>query len=168
MMSSKRAIAALALAATLAVLAAGAAIAPESTASNRHASGNRLAGTWVVTVNRPAPLSAITSLQVYTSTGSVIEAANDIGSRSASYGSWERVQGRTYAASSVFFRFDPQTGVQVATHTIDRTIRLSDDGQTFSAVAHAVTRDMSGKVTADLLVPSTGERMHVERIAAQP
>lgn len=130
--------------------------------------GNQLAGTWRATVNRPAPLSAITSLQVYTSDGSVIETANDIGSRSASYGSWERVEGRTYAASAVFFRFNPQTGVQVGTHKIDRTIRLSDDGQTLTAVAHAVTYDMNGNVIADLRVPSAGERMPVDRIPDQP
>jgi hypothetical protein len=129
--------------------------------------GNQLAGTWRATVNRPAPLSAITSLQVYSADGSVIETANDIGSRSASYGSWERVEGRVYAASAVFFRFDPQTGAQVATHKIDRTIRLSDDGQRFTAVARAVTYDMSGNVIANLRVPSTGERMQVERIPDQ-
>jgi hypothetical protein len=98
----------------------------------------------------------------------VIESANDTGARSPSYGSWELVKGRTYAASSVFFRFDPQTGVQVATHKLDRTIRLSNDGQTLTAVAHAVTTDMSGNVIADLLVPSTGERMPVVRIPNQP
>ena len=51
-------------------------------------SGNQLAGTWRVTVNRPAPQPAITSLQVYTADGSVIEAANDGNARSAGYGSW--------------------------------------------------------------------------------
>ena len=130
--------------------------------------GNQLAGTWRVTVNRPAPLSVITSLQVYTGDGSVIETANDIGSRSASYGAWERVEGRTYASSGLFFRFNPQTGAQVATHTIDRTIGLSDDGQRLTAVAHAVTYDTDGNVIADLRVPSTGERMQVERIPDQP
>ena len=118
--------------------------------------GNQLAGTWRVTVNRPAPLSVITSLQVYTGDGSVIETANDIGSRSASYGAWERVEGRTYASSGLFFRFDPQTGAQVATHKIDRTIQLSADGQTFAAVARAVTYDMNGNVIAELPRPLDG------------
>jgi hypothetical protein len=130
--------------------------------------GNQLAGTWRVTVNRPAPLTPIVSLQVYTGDGSVIENANDTGARSPSFGAWERVNERTYASSGVFFRFDPQTGAQVATHSIDRTIRLSADGQTFAAVAHAVTRDLNGNVIADLRVPSTGERMQVDRIPDQP
>lgn len=158
------------LVSTLAVLAFAAIAfgAVRTAGASSESAGNQLAGTWRVTVNRPAPLSAITSLQVYTSDGSVIETANDIGSRSASYGSWERVEGRTYAASAVFFRFNPQTGAQVATHKIDRTIRLSDDGQTFTAVAHAVTYDMGGNVIADLRVPSTGERMPVDRISEQP
>jgi hypothetical protein len=155
---------------TLVVLAfaAIAAGAVGSAGAKSENAGNQLEGTWVVTVNRPAPLSAITSLQVYTSDGSVIESANDSGARSPSYGSWERVKARTYAASSVFFRFDPQTGVQVATHKLDRTIQVSNDGQTFTAIAHAVVYDMSGNVIADLRVPSTGERMPVDRIPDQP
>lgn len=130
--------------------------------------GNQLAGTWRVTVIRPAPLSAITSLQVYTADGSVIEAANDSGARSASYGSWERVTGRIYAASSTFFRFDPATGAPVGSHKLDRTIQLSDDGQSFRVITRAVSYDMSGNVIASFLVPSTGERMPVDRIPEQP
>ena len=158
------------LVSTLAVLAfAAIAIgAVRSAGASSGDAGNQLAGTWRVVVNRPAPLSAIVSLQVYTGDGSVIERANDTGSRSASYGVWERVVGRTYASTAVFFRFDPQTGAQVATHKIDRTIWLSEDGQTLTALAHAVTYDMSGNVIADLRVPSTGERMQVDRIPAQP
>ena len=152
----------------LLAVAAAAMGAVRSAGASSESSGNQLAGTWRVVLNRPPPLSAITSLQVYTSDGSVIETANDIGSRSASYGSWERVEGRTYASSGRFFRFNPQTGLQVATHVIDRTIQLSDDGQTFTAMAHAVTYDMDGNVIADLRVPSTGERMPVVRIPDQP
>ena len=150
------------------IVAAALLVGPVATGAPVTSSGNQLAGTWQVTVNRPAPLSVITSLQVYTADGSVIETANDTGSRSASYGSWERVEGRVYAASSVFFRFNPLTGVQVATHKIDRTIRLSHDGQTFTAVAHAVTYDMDGNVIADFRVPSMGQRMQVERIPEVP
>jgi len=49
--------------------------------------GNQLAGTWTVTVNRSAPLPPLTSLQVFTSDGSVIEMANEWqATRTANYG----------------------------------------------------------------------------------
>jgi hypothetical protein len=130
-------------------------------------SGNQLAGTWRVTVNRPAPQPAITSLQVYTADGSVIEAANDGNARSAGYGSWERVNGRTYAASSTFFRFDPATGAPVGSTKLDRTIELSPDGQTIGVITHVVVYDVNGNVIGDVRVPATGERYPVDRIPAQ-
>lgn len=152
------------VAALAAALLAIGIVATTALAGSTGSAGNQLAGTWRVAVIRPAPLSTIVSLQVYTADGSVIESANDTGARSPSYGAWERVSGRTYASSGMFFRFDPQTGAQVATHRIDRTIQLARDGQSFTAVAHAVTTDMDGNVIADLRVPSTGVRMQVERI----
>jgi hypothetical protein len=168
-MSSKRAIAALALAATLAVVAAGAAMAPESTASNRHSSGNRLAGTWVVTVQRPAPLLPVTVHQVYTRGGSFLSysfAGDDPpAARSHEMGSWERVEGRSYASSGSFFRFNPQTGALVGSTRIDRSLRLSDDGQSFTMSARVRVLDLAGNVVATLFPRGTGERMQVERIA---
>ena len=56
--------------------------------------GNGIAGTWSVTVNRPAPLPPLTSLQVFTSDGSWIEMANeDPKTRTSQFGSWERIDG---------------------------------------------------------------------------
>jgi hypothetical protein len=131
--------------------------------------GNQLAGTWVVTVNRPAPLPPLTSLQVFTSDGSVIENANEASaSRTESYGSWERVSGRLYAASAVMFRFNPQTGAHVATMKINRNIRLSEDGQSLVHAARATTYDLAGNVVASFPVVATGERMQIEHIPDQP
>lgn len=151
------------LSATLAVWVAGSAGASSGDA------GNQLAGTWSVTVNRPAPLPPLTSLQVFTSDGSVIEMANEWqATRTASYGSWERIEARLYASTMVFFRFDPQTGAHVATQKIDRTIQLSDDGQTFTHAGRATIFDPSGNVVASFPVAASGERMQVDRIEAQP
>jgi hypothetical protein len=163
-MSGKRS----SLAALVLVTAVVATGAVASAGAGTGEDGNQLAGTWEVTVNRPAPLPALASLQVFTGEGSVIEAANDSATRTAAYGSWERVEGRLYAASAVFFRFDPQTGAHVATQKIDRTIRLSSDGQTWAAVAVATLFDPSGNVIASFRVPSTGERMPVDRISEEP
>lgn len=169
-MTRKRAIAALALVALIIVVAAGAAIVPAGTASNQGSSGNQLAGTWIATVNRPAPLPPLTSLQVYTDDGSFIEIANDSSgaARSPQFGRWERIRERLYAGSGTFFRFDPQTGAHVGAIKINRTLRLSEDGQSFTTVARVLTLDLSGNVVSSFVSLASGVRMQVERIAEEP
>lgn len=130
---------------------------------------SKLAGTWNVTVLRPAPLPPLSSLQIFTSDGSVIEMANESpATRTAQYGSWERVENRLYASSGTMFRFNPQTGAHVATMKINRNIRLSKDGRTFDQAAIATTYDLNGNVLASFPVVAHGERMQIERIPDQP
>ena len=130
---------------------------------------HQLAGTWVVTVNRPAPLPPLTSLQVFTSDGSVVENANEASaSRTESYGTWERVGDRLYAASAQMFRFNPQTGAHVATMKIDRNILLSKDGDSFTQVARASTYDLNGNLIGSFPVVASGVRMQIDRIPDQP
>jgi hypothetical protein len=169
-MSKKRAIAALALVALVIMVAAGAAIVPAGTASNQQSSGNQLAGTWVATVNLPAPLPPLTSLHVYTDDGSFVESGSDSSgaARSPQFGTWERIGGRLYAGSGTLFRFNPVTGAHVGSMKINRTIRLSDDGQSFTAVARVQTLDLSGNVVGSFVSLSSAKRMQVERIAEQP
>jgi hypothetical protein len=64
----------------------------------------------------------------------------------------------------MFFRFNPQTGAWVATQKIDRTIELSQDGQSMTVVGRAQVLDPSGNVVATFPVSATGERMAVDRI----
>ncbi len=143
-----------------AVAVAGGAIATAGAASK--AAGNTLAGTWTVTVNRPAPLPPLTSLQVYTGKGSMVESANDSASRSPQYASWKRVDGREYAATGVFFRFDPQTGAFLGKQKINRTIELSNDGQSFTFQAHVTIYDVNGNVLTSVSVGGSGQRLEVE------
>ena len=169
-MTRKKAIATLALVALVIVLAAGAAIVPAGTASNQGSAGNQLAGTWVATVNRPAPLPPLSSLQVYTKSGSFVEFGSD-GSgavRSPQFGSWERIGGRLYAGSGTFFRYNPQTGAHVGSMKINRTLRLSEDGQSFTTIARVQTLDLSGNVVGSFIALSSAVRMPVERIAEEP
>jgi hypothetical protein len=169
-MTRKKVIATLAFVALVIVVAAGAAIVPAGTASNQGSSGNQLAGTWIATVNRPAPLPPVTSLQVYTDDGSFVEWGNDSSgaARSPQFGRWERIGGRLYAGSGTFFRFNPQTGANVGSMKINRTLRLSEDGQSFTTIARVLTLDLSGNVVASFVALSSGERMQVERIAEEP
>jgi streptogramin lyase len=131
--------------------------------------GNKIEGTWVATINRPAPLPPLTSLQVFTADGGLVEMSNEPqASRTAQYGTWERIGGRLYASTGMLFRFDPATGAHVATMKINGTIRLSDDGETFTRAARATTYDLSGNVIASFPVQATGERLQVERIPDEP
>ena len=124
--------------------------------------GNQLAGTWTVTVNRPPPLPTVASLQVYTSQGSMVESGNDSASRSPQYASWKRVGGREYAATGVFFRFDPQTGAFIGRQKINRTIDLAQDGQSFTFRARVTVYDANGNVVASVPGSGSGQRMQVE------
>jgi hypothetical protein len=137
--------------------------------ADTESSGNQLVGTWQVTVNRPAPLPPLHSLQVFTDDRSVIEMANEWpAERTASYGKWERIGGRLYASTMVFFRFSPLTGAYLGTRKINRTIELAQDGQSFSHVARVTTLDPNGNALGSFVVRATAERMQVERIPDQP
>jgi hypothetical protein len=144
----------------VAVAVAVAAIGTAGATSNR--SGNQLAGAWSVTLKRPAPLPPLASLQVYTRPGSMVESGNDTASRSPQYGSWKQVAGRKYAATGVFFQFDPTTGAFLAKAKINRTIKLSNDGRSLTFQGRATVYDANGKVVASFPVSGSGQRLQVE------
>jgi hypothetical protein len=103
------------------------------------------------------------------SDGSWIETSNEPpATRSSQYGSWERVDGRLYASTGAILRFDPQTGAQIGSMKINRTMRLSQDGQSMAVVARATTYDLQGNVIASFPVVASGERLQVERIPDEP
>jgi hypothetical protein len=131
--------------------------------------GNKLVGTWQVTVSRSAPLPPLRSLQVFARGGSAIETSNESpATRSPLYSSWERIEGRLYAATGLHFLFNAQSGEFVGTRKINRSIELARDGQSFSLIGRATTFDPDGNVLATLMVRATGERMQVERIPDLP
>jgi hypothetical protein len=153
-----------AFASVFALVAVGGVIATAGAESERESEreGKQLAGTWTVTVNRPAPLPPLASLQVYTDDGSMVESGNDSVSRSPQYASWERVGGREYAATGILFRFDPQTGAFLGKQKINRTIDLSHDGQSFTFQGRATVYDANGNVVANVPVSGSGQRLQVE------
>jgi hypothetical protein len=140
-----------------------------SASSNPASHANRLTGTWIGTVTRPAPLPALRSLQVFNSDGTAVESSNEPpGTRSPQFATWERIDGRRYAATGQHFIFNPQTGEFVGTRKISRTIELAPDGQTFTAVARVTTLDASGNVVGQGTATATAQRMQVERAADEP
>ena len=161
-MSRKRLIAGLTALVALAALVTTGAIGAQAGAAGP---GNELAGTWRITVNRPAPLPPLTSLQVYTDDGSVVEMANEWqANRTPAFGGWERVYGHTYAATTYFFRFDPATGAHTVTQKINRTIELTDNGDAFTNTGQATIYNAAGQQIASFTVSGAGERVTVERL----
>ena len=51
---------------------------------------------------------------------------------------------------------------------IDRNIRLSKDGDSFTQAARATTYDLNGNVIASFPVVASGERMQIDHIPDQP
>lgn len=150
-----------AIATLFAVIAVGGGVIATAGATGENA-GNKLAGTWKVTVNRPAPLPPLTSLQVYTGEGSMVESGSESVSRSPQYASWERVWRREYVATGVFFRFDRQTGAFLGEQKINRTIELARDGQSFTFRGRGTAYDANGNVVASFPVSGSGQRLQVE------
>jgi hypothetical protein len=152
----------------LTALVVGGASGTSAIAKRPSESDNQLTGTWNVTVNRPAPLPPLKSVQVFTSSGALIEMANESqASRTAQYGAWERIDGRRYAATALFYRFDPQ-GNFVGTTKINKTIELSKDGNTFQHVARVGVYDASDHLVSSVVGRASGERMPIERISEVP
>jgi hypothetical protein len=149
----------------LAVLVAGAATSATSANSTKSLAGNQLSGAWQATVNLPSPIPPLLSLQVFDDGGGFTESSHEPpATRSVLYGNWERIKGRLYAATGIHFRFDPQTGAFLGTRKVDRTIEVSQDGQSFSAIARATTYDANGDVLGVGTATSTGTRVPIDRI----
>jgi hypothetical protein len=140
---------------------------PGAVAGTDHKSANQLIGTWTATVVRPAPLPPVTSLQMYAPRGVFAESGNDAFTRSPQYGVWERIGGRSYAATGVFHRFNAQ-GEYIGSQKISRKIELAEDGETFTGVARVTVLDTAGNTLASFVVRGTATRMHVDLIPEQP
>jgi hypothetical protein len=170
-MKTKRAISVVALALLGALVAAGAisAAAGQDPGRGRADAGHALAGTWLVTSNRPAPLPPLAILQTFTDDGSTIESPNEpSATRTPAYGSWKHIEGRLYASTVLSFRFDPATGTYLGRTKVDRTIELAPDGQTFRLVGRVTLFDVAGNVVGALRSVGTAERMRVDPIPERP
>ncbi len=160
----------------LLVVAAVAAAAGLSSASSAASSaeGLQLDGTWMVTVTRvnPPPGLAPTfkSLLIYTRGGGMIETSNTgTTRRGAALGQWERIGNDLFATSMWLFRFDPATGASLGSQEIDRTMRLSADGESFTAVAVVHLFDADGNQVGDALhATEVGMRLAINRNPDQP
>ncbi len=68
-----------------------------------------------------------------------------------------------------FFRSDPATGANLGTQEVDRTVRLSADGNSFTAVAVVQQFDVDGNpVGGQLHATEVGERLAINPNPDQP
>jgi len=127
-----------------------------------------LEGTWISTValGSPAPFQ---SLSTYAGGGGVVTTAQTQlrgapgrpGSISSHHGTWARTGELTFRRRVVAFTFDP-TGAPTGTHTVDQTILLASDGQSYSARGTVTVADVTGKV----LQSSSAGVEHATRMTA--
>jgi len=165
---------AIAIASVLVVAAVGAAVGFSSTSSAASSEGLQLDGTWMVTVTRvnPPPGVAPTfkSLLSYARGGVMIETSNTgTTRRGAALGQWERIGNDLFATSMWFFRSDPATGANLGTQEVDRTVRLSPDGESFTAVAVVQQFDADGNpMGGQLHATEVGTRLAINPNPDQP
>ena len=100
--------------------------------------GQRLVGTWEVTLRLPCGTSAcpclpgvssdtlIPAMQTYSGDGTMEEVSGGslLFFRSDALGSWEHVGGQEYAARYKFFQFNPTTGERTFTEVVTSHIEL--------------------------------------------
>jgi hypothetical protein len=146
-----------------------------SASATSSAEGLQLDGTWMVTVTRinPPPGLAPTfkSLLSYERGGVMIETSSTSAAarRSPALGQWERIGNDLFATSMWFFRSDPATGANLGTQEVDRTVRLSADGESFAAVSMVQQFDVDGNlVGSQLHATEVGTRHAINRNPDQP
>lgn len=136
--------------------------------------GQQLDGTWMVTVTRinppPGVPATFESLMSYARGGVMIETSSTSAARrSPALGQWARIGNDLFATSMWFFRSDPATGVNLGTQEVDRTVRLSADGDSFTAVAVIQQFDVDGNpVGGQLHATEVGERLAINPNPDQP
>lgn len=118
---------------------------------------NQLVGAWMVDVNRGPSLPALKSVQTYNKGGTGMETANGgARARGAAAIAWERVSGRTYGTTAVFFRYNPATDAYLGTVKLRHRLELSRDGESFTGISVPEFRDPAGN-----LLPGSNVSRHV-------
>lgn len=151
----------------LAMMVAAGAISASSGESGHHGA-NAIVGSWDATVDRGPAFPSLRTFHTFTRDGSMVETGSDTMFRSPAIGSWEYVGNRTFATTMLMHRFSP-TGEYLGTGKLNANRRLSEDGQTYTAVAVLELRDPSGNlIVGGLRSTAIGKRIQVERIPDEP
>jgi hypothetical protein len=136
-------------------------VAISASGANPDSSANHIAGSWQLTVDRGPALPPVKGLTTYTSDGTLIGTANNV-VRGPAHGAWEHVSGRVYVDTHYFFRFD-STGTFLGSQRVRETVELSQDGDSYTAMASSDQFDPNGNLTASgLRATITATRINVE------
>jgi hypothetical protein len=131
--------------------------------------GYALVGTWDVTLSLPGqPPGRV--LATFAGDGTTVEtAAAPAALRGASHGAWERIGPNLFSVTRIFFRFNPQTSAFLGTQKVNATVRVAQDGKTFTAVSISEQRDPAGTlIVGGLRGTAQGARVEVEQIPGRP
>jgi hypothetical protein len=162
-MISKTSLAAILVVGAVALTAAGAI----SASPGDDSAANQLIGSWELTVNRGPALPPVKAMTTYTREHSLIGTANTT-VRGPAHGTWEHLNGRLYADTHIFYRFDP-SGTFLGSQKVKETLRLAADGDSYTSVAISDQFDPNGNLTASgLRATITATRINVERIPDEP
>jgi len=158
MHNTKRALLTLAALLAIAAIAASAALAATgrdharlSTAPN----GTQLNGTWTTTVKLtdapPGAPAAFNALDTFMPGGSLLvsSSAPGPGLRTLAHGTWIRTGDHRFAATFVWFRFDP-TGQYLGTQRVSRTMVVAPNGSAFQASDTVQVISAAGAVVATI------------------
>jgi hypothetical protein len=170
MMNGKRSFVAAGTAFALTIMVATATVSASAAKTPPKASaGYALVGTWDVALSLAGqPPGRV--LATFTGDGGTVEsAAAPAALRGASHGAWERIGPYLFAVTRVFFRFNPQTGAFLGTQNVNATVRVAQDGKTFTAVSISEQRDPAGTLILEgLRGTAQGARVEVEQIPDRP
>ncbi len=131
--------------------------------------GYAIVGTWDVALFFPGqPPGRV--LATFASDGTTVESpAVPASVRGPSHGVWERIGPYLFSVTRVFFRFNPQTGAFLGTQKVNATMRVAQDGKSFTAVSISEQRDPAGAlIVGSLRSTAQGARLEVERIPDVP
>jgi len=133
--------------------------------SEHSAQARRLEGTWLTQVTirncqTGDPIGNIQSLVTYVRGGTVVETSSAVSSalRSTGQGVWHHRGGRRYAATFMFFRFNPD-GSFAGTSKIMQDIKLSRDGDELNITLTLEVLDANNNVIATVCATATGTRL---------
>ncbi len=135
--------------------------------SESSARAGKLEGTWRLQVTGrncqtgdPIPTRNVQSLQTYVRGGTLLETSNAISSalRSTGQGVWHHKGGRRYAATFMFFRFNPD-GSFAGTTMATQDIQLSRDGEELNATVTLEVRDANDNFIFTGCATETGTRL---------
>jgi len=141
---------------------AAVAIAQVSLSAHEEQDRQGIEGVWDVAVtirqcDTGTPVVAIHAMNMFIQGGTLTETSNDL-LRSSSLGTWRRVSRHGYTAVFRFFTFNADGSV-AGRNKITRTIKLSADGNRFSANAVFEVLDINDNLVASGCGTETAQRL---------